>query len=1236
MRIIHIVFLSLLISNSLLANFRLTENKGQWQDKVIFKADLNSAKLFISNAEITYLFYASHQIHDMQHDQKFDEKLDVHVVKVKFLGANPNAEYLGQGIYQDYSNYFLGRQTKQWVGGVKSYNKLYIKNIYPSIDFELFENAGNLKYNFIVHPGGRVEDIQLQYNGADSLGLVNNQLEFQTRFGKIIEMKPYVKEVSKKIEQEVASAYQLNGNVLSFNISDKRSKKNLLIIDPILVFSTYSGSRADNFGYTATFDSMGNAYAGGTVFDFGFPTTTGSFQVDFQGGNEELRSIGYVARDCGITKYSSDGKTLLYSTYLGGSTANDQPHSMIVDSKHQLMVMGSTKSTDFPLGNGTPYQNNHRGLSDVFIVKFSEDGTQLLSGTFVGGSSFDGLNGDRPSGTVTPLLYNYADDFRGEILLDELDNVYVATSTNSIDFPMVNAFDNTYGGKQDGCVFKLNADLSSLLFSSFVGGNEHDAVYGIDLGLNNDLFITGGSNTLNFGYNLNGLSANNFGGKSDGFIIALNRNSGAFAKMTFVGTNTYDQSYFVKTDKYGKPFIFGQTEGAMGVSNSAYRNANGKMFIKKFNADLSAIELETTFGGPNKTLPDLSPTAFLVDECERIFISGWGGNEIGGFRGGNTNGMPFSLDAYQKTTDGNDFYLAVFSKNLNELQYATFIGGRGSLANPANEHVDGGTSRFDKKGIVYHSVCAGCGGQSLFPTTPDVWSRTNRSDNCNNAIFKFDFENLNRKPIVKDSIYEILATDSLAFELEASDLDLADSLHVVLEGEPFENPNFPLPRPFIVETNKMPTGNSILTKIRFLSGCQHIGLDTILLKVKVYDKGCPTQDSNFATIKIVVKAPPLSITPDVFCLSFRDGNSLDLSWNAFEINRYFKHVILYRENPNGSIRTIDTITSNTNGIIRDNLPNDPRLNNYRYFMIAYNVCNQQFQGTINISTTKEFNIPIDSTYNNYVTVQDNKNLLLSWFKSREEDFGYYDIYRSETNNELTSNFRKIATLRNIDDTSYLDEDVKVSERIYCYKTVVNDKCGHYSNPSNEACNIVLKGDAGHLNFDLDWTAYRDWAGGVRNYELFRRVDTGVMRLRTDNNLLRTFIDDELDLWWGAYFYSVRAYEGNFKNSGFNASSLSNEIRLIQPPQVYVPNAFSPNGDGFNDVWGVSHAFVKEFEIKVFNRWGEKVWQNDFKGNQWDGITRNRLAMNDVFVWIVTYKGWDGKFYTQKGTVTVMP
>ena len=195
-------------------------------------------------------------------------------------------------------------------------------------------------------------------------------------------------------------------------------------------------------------------------------------------------------------------------------------------------------------------------------------------------------------------------------------------------------------------------------------------------------------------------------------------------------------------------YAYGQTSGNFPVSYSVYTKPHSGQFIEKFSPDLTTSIFSTVVGS-GRGSPDISPTAFLVNDCENIFLSGWGGeindpyffsqnNPIIKYIGGHTTGLPVTSDAFQNYTDGSDFYLMVLSKDAKQLLYGTFLGAFN--AGPG-EHVDGGTSRFDKRGIVYHAICA-CRDDSQFPTTPGVWSNTNNSPNCNNGVFKFDLASL--------------------------------------------------------------------------------------------------------------------------------------------------------------------------------------------------------------------------------------------------------------------------------------------------------------------------------------------------------------------------------------------------------------------------------------------------------------------------------------------------------------
>lgn len=139
----------------------------------------------------------------------------------------------------------------------------------------------------------------------------------------------------------------------------------------------------------------------------------------------------------------------------------------------------------------------------------------------------------------------------------------------------------------------------------------------------------------------------------------------------------------------------------------------------------------TVFGSGATAKPNISPVAFLVDTCQNVYISGWGGTIT---PGSSTTGLPITADALQNTTDGNDFYFIVFSKNAQSLLYGSYFGGNGK-----QEHVDGGTSRFNPEGIVYQAICASCGGGAGFPVTTGAYSTVNGSTNCNLGALKIAF-----------------------------------------------------------------------------------------------------------------------------------------------------------------------------------------------------------------------------------------------------------------------------------------------------------------------------------------------------------------------------------------------------------------------------------------------------------------------------------------------------------------
>jgi CHU_C Type IX secretion signal domain/PKD domain len=290
--------------------------------------------------------------------------------------------------------------------------------------------------------------------------------------------------------------------------------------------------------------------------------------------------------------------------------------------------------------------------------------------------------------------------------------------------------------------------------------------------------LAGGTTSTNFPVTA-GSYQTVFNGIVDGWIARISADGSSILNATFTGTTSFDQVYFIDLNANGNVFCYGQTAGHMPVTPGVYNNVNSGQFLQKFSPDLSTLEFSTIFGSGSSSglvIPNISPTAFLVNDCNNIYMAGWGGfvnsSPSTGFWQSTTNGMPITNDAYQKTTSGSDFYFMVLNGDATQLVYSTYLGG-----NSSKTHVDGGTSRFDKYGIVYHAVCSGCGfgnvtGQATsdFPTTPNAKSRFNGSPNCNNAAFKFDLSSLramfqtNSLDLTKPGFNNVCYPDTIVFQ----------------------------------------------------------------------------------------------------------------------------------------------------------------------------------------------------------------------------------------------------------------------------------------------------------------------------------------------------------------------------------------------------------------------------------------------------------------------------------------
>ena len=719
------------------ANYHFSQNKGQLPENVLFHCNLHLGDVFLEKDRFTFDLFSAEELNDFYHfkhnkkarksGKTFDQPFHKHAYSMVFENANPNPTLSSRDKIEGIKNYYKGNDPSQWASGVESFRLVQYENLYNFIDLEIYAVFSNMKYDFIVHPGGDPNQISIKYEGVDELELVDGALISHLSNGSVKELKPISYQVIDGKREYIKTKFIVSGNKVTFEFPDGYDPNVELTIDPTWEFSTLTGSASDNWGFTATYDTLGNLYSGGIAFGTGYPTVAGSYQTTFAGGDIDI----------GITKYSSDGTTLIYSTYIGGS-ANEVPHSLVNDSQNNLVIMGTSSSSNYPTTGGTydaTFNGGFAGTSfngisyangcDIVITKLNSNGTALLGSTYVGGSDNDGLN--------ESIVYNYSDEVRGEVVLGPNDEVYIATSTWSTDFPATaGSYSQSNFGTQDAVICGLSNDLTNLNWATYLGGSDRDAGYSIRVSpVNGNIYLCGGTMSTNLATTPGVMGTGYYGGSADGFLASLNSTNGALIDLSYVGSNNYDQAFIMEIDEFGQIFIVGQSLGTYPVFNAPYSNPNSSQFIHKMDPGFSTTDYSTVFGTGNNTSIDISLTAFLVDNCGNLYVSGWGGatnNE------GSTTGLPITGDAQQSSTDGSDFYFFVMERNAQGLLYGSFFG-----SNTAAEHVDGGTSRFDKAGTVYQAVCAGCGGNS-FPTTAGVWSNTNGSTNCNMGSIKFGFD----------------------------------------------------------------------------------------------------------------------------------------------------------------------------------------------------------------------------------------------------------------------------------------------------------------------------------------------------------------------------------------------------------------------------------------------------------------------------------------------------------------
>ncbi|MGP8216945.1 MAG: T9SS type B sorting domain-containing protein [Bacteroidia bacterium] len=1200
------------------------ENKGQWCDTVLYQGDFYGGRIFLEKNALTYLFYppgGAERMHPHANANRSDFRsctMTFQAVRMEFLNSMP-ASIEGADKKTFYSNYFNGNDSRRWASGARAFGSVNYNNLYPGISVKVFSDMSNVRYDIVAEPHANLSQLKLRFSGHNSLSMKEDKLMIHTEIGDIAQARPVAYQEKNGSKVNVDCQFTLHDDIVSFEVSGDYDASLPLVIDPTLVFSTFTGSKADNWGMSATYDAIGNAYTSGICFGQGYPTTTGAYEVTFQGGGTGGGNW-YGGFDIVVSKFNPTGTTLLYSTYLGGSN-NEEPFSLIVDNENNLLVLGRTYSTNFPTTKGA-YSRTLSGGADLIITKFDSAG-KLLASTYVGGSEDDGVNISALEDSLGLLKYNYADDGRSDINVDDNNDIYVASCTSSSNFPVTaGAYQTGLKGMQDGCVFKINSGLTTLLWSTYLGGSAYTAAYNVALNSGGDVYVVGGTNSPDFPTTPGTLNPV-FSDSIDGFIVHLST-AGSMLQSSFLGTSGYNQAYFVQTDKSNNVYVYGQTSGKYPITPSGvYSNANSGQFIHEMNPTLSKTIFSTEFGSGRGT-PDIAPSAFLVDDCENIYISGWGG-ALYGYNNStsSTIGLPVTANAYRSTpnivnnsytgnkNNGQDFYFMVLQKQASSLWYATYFGstggGNGSLA-----HVDGGTSRFDKKGVIYQSICGGCGGYSDIPTTPGAWSSQNKSSNCNNAVVKFQMELLETvssfiiNPITSGCVPFITnfsnnSSNANTFKWYFGDGDSS------LSNAPTHI--YPTPGTYTVSLvatdsltcNITDTAHEIIhvgppLTLSAPSAFVCIGDSVVLNTVTNFPATffwTPSQGLSNDSLANP-KASPLGATTyyvtaqDSFC-SVTDSLTVSVYKNVTRIIPRTNDICLADSvslTTDSSFADYSWSTGSTASAIRI-------LNSGPYFVFTTTKQGCKGEDSININAFTQVPLVERDTaicLNKFVYLHaDSGNYTYLWKPST--GLNKNDIYNPEAR-PLTS-IEYTVTVTNGPCIS--TDSVRVRVWPSPYIRTLPDSL------------MVLPGQT--VTLGVTGTPPFNWypSSGLSCYDC--------------SNPTVNMND------------SCKKYYVNVADSDGCVAIDSVVIDVM--PTMYIPNAFTPNGDGLNDIFQPKFTGYKSVEVYIFDRWGQLIYHWNTLDGGWDGTCNGVKVQEDTYVYMITAVTYFNTTYQKIGNVTVI-
>jgi hypothetical protein len=611
---------------------RFEANQGQWDSSVRFRARAGGLNLSLTQSGAVAAFGNAQRI------------------EISLPGSNPRAAVEGLDRMAAHTDYFIGTR-QDWHTGIANYARVRYRGVYPGVDVIYHGNANLLEYDFVVDPGADPRAIRLEFRGAGSLRITpGGDLAVETAAGTVIQQRPaiYQEDPATAGRQVVAGRYVLLARNLVGVRLGRYDRKRKLVIDPIIVYSTYMGGSGTDQINAVQLASTGLLYIAGQTTSTGFPTTDNAYSNSLIAQTDVFLAV--------IDTTATGNFALVYASYIGGAGV-DIPKGLAVDTNGNMFVAGSTSSVNFPMaGNSFTTTAPVDSYTAAFVLELNPGiygSSSLEYSTYIGGTT--------------------GNDAANGLALDGLGNVYVIGTARSYDFPVTSsAFATTQYGSQDAFVTELNPGSASLLYSTYIGGQNDDVGEAIaPTGIPGRVYVA--FNTQSPDFPMAGYSYKNaLSGAVDmvlGLMDLTQSGTNSLVYATFFGGSDLDEARAIAVDANGNLMVTGYTLSSdfpvTGDSVQSVYGGNGDAFVSVVNPAVAGFVLYSTYlGGSDGDVG----YAIASDAAGYIYVTGYTLSAD----------FPTTINApQQQWGQGIDVFAAKLQRGVAGqagLQYSTYLG----------------------------------------------------------------------------------------------------------------------------------------------------------------------------------------------------------------------------------------------------------------------------------------------------------------------------------------------------------------------------------------------------------------------------------------------------------------------------------------------------------------------------------------------------------------------------------